>query len=309
MSSQPLQPVSPTTSVLVDGDKLLIRDLVVDGAVVALAREAVAEGRDLERIVREALQVGAAVLLHGSAKGTVDAVSAEVDRLLESLRERSDRIEAGRRQSERIAAKGFLFEEELAPLLDACFAPHADVFEVTGAAKGIADDKVGDFVVTLNPRDTGGRDRRIVFEAKDRALSVQRALAELDAAMLNRDAEVGVMVFAHAAQAPLAGKSLRVFPGNKLLVVWEPEESGDLALEVASQLARTLAIGAEGDETKLNRRGLADRLAKLHNVIDRADQIKRGIASARRGLDDAEDAYEHMSEDARNLVCELQERL
>ena len=100
-------------------------------------------------------------------------------------------------------------------------------------------------------------------------------------ATFNRDAEVGVMVFAHAAQAPLAGKSLRVFPGNRLLVVWEPEANGDLAVEVASQLARTLAIGAEGDETKINRRGLADRLAKLHNVIDRADQIKRGIASAR----------------------------
>jgi hypothetical protein len=293
--------------VVFDGDRLVIRELVVDGTMADLALASVTEGKDLEQVVREALQVGASVLLHGSAKGTVDAVSAEVDRLLVSLQERSERIEAVGRQSVRIAAKGFFFEGQLAPMLDACFASHADVFEVTSTTKGIADDKVGDFVVTLNPRDTGGRDRRIVFEAKDRALTVRRALDELDAAMLNRNAQVGVMVFAHAAQAPLAGKALRAFPGNKLLVVWEPEETGDLALEVASQLARTLAFEANGDEPKLDRRALADRLA--HNVIDRAGEIKRGISSARRGLDGAEEAHEKMSEDALTLVCELQDRL
>lgn len=62
------------------------------------------------------------------------------------------------------------------------------------------DDKVGDFVLELNPRDTGGRDRRIVFEAKDRRLSMEKTLVELDAAMLDRDAQVGVLVFAKATQ-------------------------------------------------------------------------------------------------------------
>jgi hypothetical protein len=297
--------------VTLKGDHVVIRDLIADGAVVELVRNGVAQERDPEQLVRHALEVGAAVLLHGTAKGTVDAVSAEVDRLLVAMRERSERLEAVRRQGERIAAKGFTFEDELGPALDACYAPHEDIVEVTGAAKGIADDKVGDFVVTLNPRDTGGRDRRIVFEAKDRAVSMKKGLDELDAALLNRDAHVAVMVFAHARQAPLAGKPLRVLPGNRLMVVWEVEENGgsELALEVCAQLARALAITAQREDLTLDRGALAEKLAALTNVVERGSDIRRGIRSARRGLDVAEDAYLNMTEEALALLLELQERL
>jgi hypothetical protein len=202
MSADRVKPLRPVERVVLDDEGLRIRDLDVDGTALAAARQAVADGRDLELTVRQALEVGGAVLLHGSARSTVDAVSAEVDRLLAVLSERSERLEAVRSLHERVAAKGFLFEELLAPVLDAAFSPHADVLTVTGAEKGIADHKVGDFVVSVNPRDTGGRDRRIVVEAKDRKLSMEKALAELDAAMLNRDAQVGVLVFAKAEQAP-----------------------------------------------------------------------------------------------------------
>ena len=80
---------------------------------------------------------------------------------------------------------------------------------------------MGDFLLTVNPRDTAGARRRVVFEAKDRQLSLNKALTELDAAMLNRSAQVGVMVFARTAQAPLSRRPLRVYPGNRILVVWE----------------------------------------------------------------------------------------
>ena len=297
--------------VVLDGDRLRIVNLSVDGSMATLAQEAASAGRDLEVLVREALEIGAAVLMHGTAKGTVDAVSAEVNRLLTALDDKSARIEAGRRMGERVAAKGFVFEEDLGRALDECFASHEDILELTGASTGIADAKVGDFVVTLNPRDTGGRDRKVVFEAKDRKLSVQKALAELDAAMLNRGAQVGVMVFAHASQAPLVGKPLRVFPGNRVIVVWDSDSSGEstLALEVCAQLARSLAVGAESDTGKLNRRMVRDRLDRLVNIIETAEAIRRGIAGARRGLNDAEDAYDAMQDEASALLFELQDRI
>ncbi len=94
-----------------------------------------------------------------------------------------------------------------------------------------------------------------------------------------------------------------------MIAVWEQESGGDLALEIATQLARTLAIGVEREDGKLNRRGVADRLAKLVNVIDRAEEIERGISGARRGLDAVEHAYEAMREDALALLYELQDRL
>jgi hypothetical protein len=270
MSAKP-RPISSPASVVLEDGGLHIRDLTVDGAMATLARESVDAGRDLELIVREALELGAAVLLHGSAKGTVDAVSAEVDRLLTALDENSARIEAVRRVQQRVAAKGFSFEDALGPVLDGFFASHEDIVEATGTTPGVADEKVGDFVVTVNPRDTGGRHRRIVFEAKDRALTMSKALAELDAAMLNRDAQVGVLVFARPSQAPAPGRPMRAFPGNRLMVVWDVEtDPSNLALEVCAQLARTLAIAAEREDLTLDRSVLADRLAKLTNATSAA---------------------------------------
>lgn len=172
--------------------------------------------------------------------------------------------------------------------------------------------KRGDFVVTLNPRDTGGRDRRIVFELKKRRAraSLQSCLAELDRAMLNRGAQVAVMVFARASLSPLQGRAFRAFHGNRMLVVWDPDDelAGDLPLEVATQVARTLAIASERDDLSLNRALLAEKLDALTNVVERGRAVKRGISTARRGLDAAEDAYEVLAEEAMALVLELQDR-
>jgi hypothetical protein len=313
MATEPVRAIRAAAPVVLEDDRLRIRNLSVDGAMAVLAQDVLAAGRDLELVVRQALEVGALVLQHGAAKGTMDAVTAEVSRLLSALDDKSARIEAVRLVQTRGTAKGVLFEDVLSPALDACFAPHEDIVENTGGTRGIADEKVGDFVVTLNPRDTGGRDIRIVFEAKDWArsrMSVNKALAQLDAAMLNRDAEVGVLVFAARSQAPLAGKSLRVFPGQRIIMVWDAADAAtDLTLEICAQLARTLAMGSERDDLTLDRTMLVDRLAKLVGTIDRANDIQRGIRSARRGLGAAEDAYVLMRDDARALLAELEDRL
>jgi len=302
------------TPIELDGDRVRIRDLSVEGALVDLVRAAIADGRDGEIVVRQALDVGAAIMLHGAAKGTVDAVAAEVDRLLALLNERSSRIEALSRMRARVsAAVGLGFEQSIGPHLEECFAPFGDELEATGATPGIADEKVGDFVVTLNPRDTGGRDRRIVFELKKRKTraSVRSCLAELDRAMLNRDAQVAVMVFAHPSQSPLQGRSFRAFHGNRVLVVWDPdgEPGSDLALEVAAQVGRTLAIASDRDDLTLDRGLLAEKLDTLTNVIERGRAIRRGISTARRGLNAAEDAYDVLAEEAMAVVLELQDRV
>jgi hypothetical protein len=97
--SEPAHPIRPTAHVELEDDLVVIRDLSAHGAVAAL-------------VVRQALEIGAAVLLHGTAKGTVDAVSAEVDRLLALLTEKSSRIEALSRIREQVsAAKGLRFED------------------------------------------------------------------------------------------------------------------------------------------------------------------------------------------------------
>jgi hypothetical protein len=308
----PAEPVDFAAVELVD-DCVLIHELSVNGGLVELLRSAVEDGRDPELLVRQALDVGAAVLSHGAAQGTMDAVTSEVTRLLDLLDEKTSGLHGLALMRTKVSSsKGLDWEASLAPALDACCAPLGDELEVTGLVVGVADSKVGDYVVTLNPRDTGGRDRRIVLEAKARSRrsTVANALEELDRAMLNRQAQVGVMVFANRSGSPLQ-KPLRFYHGDRILVVYDPEgdPGSELALEVAVHLARALALTAEREDLKLDRAMLGERLNTLTNVIERGRQIKRGIASARKGLDAAEDAYESMAEEAMAVVLEIQDRL
>lgn len=308
--AEPVKSGRPTSSVELLEDHVAIHHLSVDGALADLVRAGVEDGRDPEAIVREAIDVGAAVLVHGAAKSTVDAVGAEVDRLLTALNERSLRIESLGRMAGKVAAKGLAYEAELGVALERGFAPHQDVLEATGATTGTADDKVGDFVATLNPKDTGGRALRVVVEAKDRPLSMPKTLAELDAAMLNRGAVAGVIVFRNQRLAPIAGRSLRCLPGNRIIAVWDDNNAGDdLALEVAVQLARTLAMTAERADAKLNRQVLGDRISRLVNIVESADEIQRGIRGARKALDSVEGTYRAMRDDALAVLYELQDRL
>jgi hypothetical protein len=123
-------------------------------------------------------------------------------------------------------------------------------------------------------------------------------------------ATAGVIVFRNQRLAPIAGHPLRCLPGNRIIVVWEGTDAGnDLALDVAVQLARTLAMTAERDDAKLNRKTLGDRIARLVNIVESADDIQRGIRGAREALDSTEDAYQAMRDDALAVLYELQDRL
>lgn len=312
----PIEPVQPPSHVLasepavfLEADRLLINELDVDGAAFEAAREAVAQGRDLELTVRQMLEVGGAVLLHGASKATVDAVAAEVERLMAVFDERADGARRLRAERERGHLKGFDFEDLLAPIIDDAYAPHQDVVEHVGTTRGVADNLCGDFVACLNPADTGGRDRRIVFEAKDARLSVDKALAELDAAMLNREAQVGVLVFASPAQAPVPGRPLRVLPGNRILVIHDKREQDGLALEVACQLARSIAMAAQGGDVGLDRGRLSEELTRLVSTIERAKGVQRGLNAARRSIDGAEKAYGEMRDEALAVLYQLQDEL
>jgi hypothetical protein len=92
-------------------------------------------------------------------------------------------------------------------------------------------------------------------------------------------------------------------------VVWSAD-GGNLAVEMAAQLARALAQHVVEDRGgKLNRRVLAGRLERLITIVESAHDIERGLDGARIGLDKAQDAYELMREQALAELYEIQNRL
>jgi len=291
--------------VVLDGEQLVIRELLVRGAPAQAVRHCIEQDGDAEDCVRRMLDIGGLVLQHGANSSLVQAVIAE-------MRSEDLAQDAVRAIAERVSAKGLAYEQQVQPALEAAFAPHGDTVEATGGTPGLdGKNKKGDFVVTLNPESIGGRDRRVVIEAKDqpgqRLVGKAGALTYLTQAIENRDADAGILVCSTAVPA-LAGHRLRVYAGNRILVRFDKAEGDTLALEVACQLARALAARAHGDEEELSVTLLAAKVERLREVIEQARAIHGGVLEARRGIRRVDEAYETMRREALAVICELEDR-
>ena len=99
---------------------------------------------------------------------------------------------------------------------------------------------------------------QIIFEAKNSQVPKRRALEELDEAMAQRDADYGVWVVPSDEQLPARTQPLREVNGDKLFVVYDPEE-GRIALQVAYALARARVLMAKGDTEGLDASALRAR--------------------------------------------------
>ena len=142
--------------------------------------------------------------------------------------------------------KGIPFQNVVGNFLDR-FAGTDDVVSdlsasSTGKAAREGKGKSGDYLVTLS--NTFGTPAPIAFsvEAKASKKSESEALKELNANMKNRGVDVGVIVFESEENAPTMGKRLKVFPGNRIMVVLDESE---IALQCAYILAKQLAMGVK----------------------------------------------------------------
>jgi hypothetical protein len=293
-------------SVELDGEQLVIRELLVRGAPAEAVRHHIKQDRDAEECVRRMLDIGGIVLQHGANSTLVQAVITE-------MRSQGVAQEAVRAVADRLAAKGLAYEDQVHPVLEAAFAGHGDMVEATGGTPGAdGKNKKGDFVVTLNPESIGGRDRRVVIEAKDqpsqKLAGKAGALTYLTQAMENRAADAGVLVCSTAVPA-LVGHRLRVYAGNRILVRYDKAEGDTLALEVACQLARALAARTHDAEDELSLPLLAAKIERLREVIEQARAIHGGVLEARRGIRRVDEAYETMRREALAVIYELEDRL
>lgn len=209
-----------------------------------------------------------------------------VEGALNDLRAQLAIGEAKAEEHEKTAVKGFDFEDVVLGELTSIVAAHEDVPEHVGNELGSDGTKVGDIVVTLDPTQTPGRTVRYVLEAKDKSMTVKKGLDELEAAMRNRDAGAGMMVFAKQSECPV--KQPFQWFDHKAFVVLDKDEPDESALRLACLWARWTARredveGAEAIDTArvqalLHAARLSLKTAttikgdhkKAHNAIDQA---------------------------------------
>ena len=179
------------------------------------------------------------------------ALQVEVER----LRGEREKLEEVAAVADKGTAKGRTYEEAVFEALDAIAVGQGDDCDAVGDLRGVGGRK-GDVVVAIDAC-AGPARGRIVFEAKNSKLSKNVALAELDEALAARAADYGVLVVPAEDKLPARTRPLREFNGDKLFVVYDPEEGSRLALEVAYGLARARVLMARGQGAGRRRRRAA----------------------------------------------------
>lgn len=195
--------------------------------------------------------------------------------------------EQGRQaEAERGTAKGVAFEDQLEELVVEAALPHQDVVENVSTVKGATGAKTGDLLVTLDPRATRGHAVRVVIECKDKALRQRQALDEIDAAIANRQAQVGIMTFASQGQAPIPGP-FAVF-GNRAIVVVDKTNPDPRVVSLIHGWARATALAAMADsEVEVDLAKIAALLDQALAALTAEVAIKQSLGGARNQLDAA----------------------
>lgn len=187
------------------------------------------EKSPLSRLRREILSV-----IEGMGKANAE-FQEQVRVSLESLKVR-------RAEAARSTTHGLDFQQVVGAFVQQQAQRLGDLFEATEDSTGVIGRcKVGDFVLTLG-QESAAPESRIVFEAKeDRSYKVKDALAELQKARENRQAQVGVFVFSREA-APEGIEPLSRW-AKDVIVIWDAEDPHtDILLKAAISVARMIAV-------------------------------------------------------------------
>ena len=182
-------------------------------------------------------------------------------------------------------------------------AAQGDDCDAVGDLRGVGGRK-GDVVVDLD--GASGRPRgRIVFEAKNSKKSRKEALAELDEAMNQRAADYAVWVVPSEDKLPARAHAMREVGGDKLFVVYDPEEGSRLALDVAYSLARARVVMAKGGADGLDATALRAEVERATVAMEDVRRIKSQLTGAAGQIEEAYKTVGAMSDRVRGHLAQI----
>jgi hypothetical protein len=224
---------------------------------------------DIKKVVRDMVDPGNPESPLGRLRLEMTTEMKELRQVVNELRTQVTVDQTEAEMLELTAIKGRRYEEVAFEATAGFVSLYGDEAEGVGDTNGSDGNRCGDIVVTLNEADTPGTTARIAVEVKDRKLSMREAVAELERAMKNRDAKVGVMAFSGQAKAPIS-TPLRVF-GSKVIVVFDKEDADDRALRLGLAAARCAV------QRQLN--GSAGKAADIEAALGLVEEGQRALAS------------------------------
>ena len=206
-------------------------------------------------------------------------------------------------EHDRSTAKGRPYEEAVLEALEGIAGGHGDDCDGVGDLRGVGGRK-GDVVVDID--GCAGRPRgRIVFEAKNSRRSRNEALTELDEAMNQRAADYAVWVVPSEDKLPARATQLREVNGDKLFVVYDPEEGSRLALEVAYSLARSRVVMAKGGADGLDASAVRAEVERATVAMEDVRRIKSQLTSATGQIEGVQKIVEDMARRVRGHLEQI----
>ena len=206
--------------------------------------------------------------------------------------------------AEKGTAKGRSYEEAVGIAIDAIACAQGDDCEAVGDVRGEGGRK-GDVVVAIDACSGPARGR-IVFEAKNSQLSRNRALAELDEALETRGADFAIFVVPSEDKLPARTRPLREFNGDKMFVVYDADEDGRLALEVAYALARARVLMNRGADETVDDVAIRTEVERAVGAMEDVRRIKTSLTNASGGIEDARRILEGMATNVRGHLAAIE---
>jgi hypothetical protein len=234
------------------------------------------------------------------------AMTAEMSALkvqLAELRAEREKVEELAAERDRGTAKGRSYEEAVFEALDAIAVARGDDCDAVGDTRGQGGKK-GDVVVAIDAC-AGPARGRVVFEAKDRKLSKNQAIEELDGALETRSADFAVLVVPSEDELPARTHPLREYNGDKLFVVYDPEDGSRLALEVAYGLARARVLMARDEAGGLDAAAARAEVERAVQAMEDVRRIKSQLTNATNGIEQARSILDAMAAGVRAHLTQL----
>lgn len=270
-----------------------------------------ATGNELRSYVRDLLSEDGAVgtqvrLFTGSNLDLLTRVNTVLDKIEQKLQ--LDQA------IERSAHKGRPFEEIIQAELEAIHGPLGDDVRCVRADHGLLPKssrgaKAGDFIVRINPEHTHGREAFYVVEAKTGPLSAAEAKRELEAAMKNRGAAAGVLVFDGVADAPLGGRHYMPQVDGRFVAVLDPDDGIPIAFEVACRQARLVVTASVQSEGKLDGAWLESKCELLGEAVEEASAMLRSVSKIERGASEIRESYGQMRRNVFALLDDIRRHI
>ena len=228
---------------------------------------------------------------------------AGLERQLQGLRdEKAASVELAA-ERERGTAKGRTFEEAVFDAVEAIAAAQGDCAEPVGdLAEG--GGKRGDVVISVDAA-TGPARGRIVIEAKDRRISRKKSLEELAEGLDQRSAQFGVWVVPSEEELPAGVRDLREVDGDKLYVVFDPEDGARVGLEVAYKLARARVLLTRDEVEGLDPALVAERVELARRAMEDVRRIKQQLTGATTAISSAREVLDEMAAGVRARLGEI----